>query len=203
MANLQKVALNQNVAAVSVFVFLLAGFTSYLFLLPNRQKALNAQAMAQAQEAGTASDLKSLQDAQRQLQQAIAAMTARGVSLATASLALPENEDVPAMYIQMENLVSTAQSHGLANVKYSVGTPVQDPTTKMAQVPLTITATGSYADIKAFLPVLENSLRPISLQQISLSPDTNTASSTTYTVSLSGIAWGNTLSDAYSPASSK
>jgi len=208
MANFQKTSPSQTVSAIAIF--LIAGSLAYTYfvLLPARQTAYSAKNAAIAKNAGLTQDVANLKNAKAQLSQAETAMTNYGVNLNNASLAMPATEELPNLYVEMESLMVDAGAGGLTNPQYTLGPPALSTSGASAQVPVSITASGSYADLKAYITLLEDSLRPIVIDQVSFQAGSQSSSSSTdssnaspadgYSVNITGSFWSSGLSAAYS-----
>lgn len=190
---LQKTTLDQNVAAISVFVVLVCAFVSYLWLLPNRQTNQSALNQAQAQKAGLQKDKSNLDSAQNRLDQAKQALSDSGVDITKAQAAMPAFEDVPGLYIEMESIAAKASAAGYTDASYTLGTPTSDTASKIAKVPVTFQAKGTYLSLKALVATLESSLRPMVIEQVSFA----TATDGKYAMTLAGSFWASALSPAY------
>ena len=202
MATLTATPSNPNkTLSLLGIALLIAGFGgSYYFLVPKLQTARTDKATATSTEKGLVQDVATLQQAQRDLGSAQSALEAKGVDFAAIPSHIPPTEDLPNLYIQMENLVAVNQ--GVKKLEYQLAQPVTDPSGKGAKIGISITGIGSYTAIKGLIMMLENNIRPVIITQIGLSAYTAVDSQKdvpdgSYTVSISAYTLAQNLSSAY------
>lgn len=189
-------------------LFLIAGIGgAYMLLLPNLQAKRTDLAAAEAELAGLKQDVQTLETAERNLASAKAELEARNVNFARLSVHYPRTEEVPNIYLQIEEIIQT--NPGARNVMYSVGQPVETGTGQ-ARVPVTLTTSGEYSAMKEFLNQLQHNIRPFVLTQVVMAEATHALASDgrtqvtlppgSYSMNVTGYVASETLSPAYAPA---
>lgn len=158
---------NQTVSLIAVLAVIAGLAMNYVVIAPRLRLARQDLASKWAVEAGLDTDIAALTRAEGDLRGAGIAMAQRGVSLDAVASVLPADEDVPGLYVQMESLMKEG---GIYQPTYQINTPLIDPIHREVKVPVTISATGGYADLKAFLTAMENAKRPLSFTTIGFAP---------------------------------
>lgn len=185
---------------VLLMIVSLAGV--FEFLAPRLTDARANLASDQAKLKGLQSDVDVLTTAKNQLAQDEKALQDdRGVDFTKLPLIYPKTEDMPGLYLQLEALMQRGLAEGVTSPSYQVTAPVLDATEGSVHIPVTISAIGQYAQLKTFIALLEQNLRPISIQTINLSQtldkDKGTPSGL-FTLNVAGIVRAESLSSAYS-----
>lgn len=189
-----------NSTALTLGILLILSSFGYMYFLgvPALKAAKQDKEMKTAQHEAKQAEITQLQSAQSKLTQKEQELTSAGISPAALQSILPLSEEVPSLYLQMETIVKQATT--LSNITYQIGKPIQDPIDGIAKVPLTISANGSYANLKNFLKTLENNTRPASLTSITLNQSgdpTKPQDSKLMSLSASGYFSAQTISAAY------
>ena len=147
-------------------LFLLVGLGgSYEFLAPRLLTARTDLATSQAQLDTITSEVAQLNVAQQNLVVAKQSLTNRGIDLNKALEVMPATENVPGLYIQLEDLMTRGGQAGVSETNYQVSDPIID-TDGTAKVPVTITGFGSYSDLKNFITMAETNIRPLSFTTV-------------------------------------
>jgi|GEM_PF-3827037 len=196
---------NQNVILTGVLL-LLVGFASiYYFFMPQLITARTNQAAAQATKDGLISDIATLQKATTDIGAAEFTLSSQGVNFGLMSQYFPTYEDVPNLYLQMENLIqSNPKAYG---VTYQIGTPLANTSAEGSgiNVPIVITAIGQYTDLESFIINLQTATRPLSFTEVSFTQYTPSVSDKnavpvpagSYSLSLTGYVRAEKLSASY------
>jgi Tfp pilus assembly protein PilO len=179
----------------------------YEYLAPNLKTSRGDLVAAQAKLEGLNTDIKVLTNAQALLQASLDTMQKdRGVDFSRIPYIYPKTEDIPGLYLQLEGVMRIAQAEGVALPSYQVSAPVLDSTENSVHIPVTVSGTGSYDDLKNFITKLEQNLRPLSIESLNLSQTLDKDKGTPtgeFTLNLAGIIRAQSLSPAYTgtPAS--
>lgn len=198
----------------SLILLLIAGWLiviglggSYYKLVPELKAQRTNLEEAKAKLEGLTIDVSNLELAQTNLETAKQSLIESGIDLNKAQSVIPLTEDIPGLYIQMEELMK--QATNLTKTSYTIGVPAGDTTLSGVQIPISINATGKYADLKLFLNVLRLNIRPLSFTSVSLSGNqsqTSPAPGSTaedlngkYLMSVSGFVRARGFSPEYAP----
>lgn len=204
MATKQPQNLNQTFILLAIGLFLIGGIGSYRYAVPNLKSAKTALAQTKAQNQGILDDIASLNQAKSAVDDAQTYLKNQlNVDPAQLRYVFPPTEDVPGLYLQMESLMSAA---GIESPSYQIGLPALDQD-GLARIPVTITATGSYTDLKHYITDLELNIRPISLITASFTQsvekDGGAPAIGKMTMSATGFVRAAGLSAAYSTKATK
>jgi Tfp pilus assembly protein PilO len=146
-------------------LLIIAGFAVlYQFQLPELEKVNATHKETLALEQAKKADVDALTQAQQDLSTKERFLAASGVTLQSLSSVIPSTEDVPGLFIQVDALSKNFSS--LSNVSYQVAKPVIDDA-GMVRVPLSLSATGKYTDLKEFVRTFESNIRPVSFSSVS------------------------------------
>ncbi|HSI20563.1 MAG TPA: type 4a pilus biogenesis protein PilO [Verrucomicrobiae bacterium] len=205
MASLQNQSgsSNKNVLLGGIVLLLLGVGGSYQFLSPQLKVVRASLAANQANLKGLESDVAALSTARLQLNQVKERMEIeRKVDFSKVNDVYPRTEDMPGLYLQLESLITQANTLGVKDAAYQVGTPVMDSTENAVRIPVSITGTGTYANLLAFVTKLEQNLRPLSLETFNLAQavdkEKNQATGQ-FTLNAAAIVRAETLSASFSP----
>lgn len=149
---------------VMIFAGLVIG---YQFLLPKMKDSKTAYDTAAAQLKGLKQDITRLRTAGERLEAAKAKLAENGVDLNILDAVAPQYEDIPSLYIQSEDLVR--RNTNLTQPSYQINPPVMSASGDY-RIPVNFTAIGKYKELKDFLKILENNVRPVSITSLTLSP---------------------------------
>lgn len=138
---------------------------TYQFLLPMLRTEKEKLAKLTAESAGYEQDIAALHQVEVELSAGKAELQRQGTSLTKLQSVVPQTEDVPGLYIQLEQLMKEASP---ATAAYQVGAPVEE-SPGVAKVPVSITATGTYGDLKRFITRLELNIRPLTFTTVTFS----------------------------------
>jgi len=188
-------SLNQNLLGIGLLLLVLGLGLSYEFLAPRLQTARSDRDTNQAKLNALTSEVAQLTDAQQSLAATKQQLTARGIDISKADEVLPPTEDLPSLYIQMEDVMKRSGSAGITNPAYQVSDPALDADGTV-RIPVTVTGSGSYADLKAFIVRLENNIRPVSLTSVAFATQ-ETNGTSKLTLSATGYVRAIALSSAY------
>jgi Tfp pilus assembly protein PilO len=190
-ASLMYIELGALLAIVSFAVI-------FYFLLPRLTEANAENAQATAQHEALQKEISTLTSASNTLTQL---ENQYADQFKAGKLAFPDTEEMPSLYIQLESITGTTP--GLVNVSYQAATPVADE--KGVKVPVSVTASGRYSDLKNLLNRLEVNSRPLSFTTIVFTQGSGSVAnnpegqSGILTLVASGYARAEALSPAYSP----
>ena len=159
---------------------------TYYYLLPQLTQERLATEQLRSKDTGLTADVAALGVVKSRLAQEKGQLATEGVDFTQITEVLPVTEEMPNVYLQMENLVSNPQ--GVQGVAYKVSQPIDrvtaDPSvatpvslngsnqTLTASIPLTVQAVGKYADLKIFIQRLELNIRPITLTSVTFKAGT-------------------------------
>ena len=183
-----------NLLGVLFLVIGLGG--SYRFVVPQLLANRTSLAKDQAINAGLKQDVSDLQGAQRRLDLAKVQLANEGVDLNVASQVVPETEDMPSLYIQMESLMTAP---GISKASYQLGEPAATESGTGVKIPVALNGTGTYPDVKLFINRLQKNIRPITMDSISFSVADSSKNDGLVTFSAAGFIMAQSLSPAYSP----
>jgi Tfp pilus assembly protein PilO len=201
-----KSSLNQILTLLAGVIVAVSFYGSYQFLLPQLAKDREQVAVEQASLSGLTTDVANLNSAQAQLNDAVTVLRQSGVNVDAAHNVVPLTEDMPSLYIQMESVINRMPS--LSKRSYQLSNPTKDVDGSV-KIPLTISAAGSYKDLKTFLESFEQNIRPASFSSIAFTPFLVTADAKTpdklasnglFTLNAVGAIRAQGLSDAYDPS---
>lgn len=202
-------ALRQSGSSTQTFsilaaLFLLVGLLgTYQFLLPRLKEANTALAESKAKNEGIQNDIATLEDAQTRMDAAKTALQSKGLDFNKLSAIYPHYEELPNLYIQMEYLTTVVPD---VTASYQINPPTSDGPGN-TKVPISINATGTYANLKTFLARLEDNLRPITFTSIGFAqaPDKDKdgkpipGAASKLTMNASGYVRADQISPAYTP----
>jgi Tfp pilus assembly protein PilO len=194
---------NQTLALLGVLLLVIGVGGAYYYFLPQLIDARTQEATTLAQKQGLEQDIQTLQQAQTDLGAAQVALQNQGVNFGQLQMHYPTYEEVPNLYLQMEALISGNPQ--IKNITYQIGQPVKE-SNEVVKIPMTVTGGGSYSDLKTFAEKLENSIRPLTLIQLSFAISTGDTSDKTkvvvpagdYILTATGYARAEKLSPSYS-----
>lgn len=188
-------SLNQNLLGIGLLLLVLGLGLSYEFFAPRLQAARSDEGTNQAKLDALTSEVDQLTTAQQNLAVTKQQLVSRGIDLNKAAAVLPATEDMPSLYIQMEDVMRRSSQAGITNPAYQLSDPALDADGTV-KIPVTVTGSGSYADLKSFLTRLETNIRPVSLTSVALTTkDAN--GSTSLSLSATGYVRARALSSAY------
>lgn len=95
---------------------------------------------------------------------------------------------------------SATTADGATTTTATTTTTTTDPATGLVRVPLTLTATGGYAAVEAFLAAVQQQDRLVLLTSVALSPTTTADGQTLLTLTASGSAFALPATDAEAAA---
>ncbi len=193
---------NKNLVLLGGLLLVVAIVVSLEFLAPQLTTARQQLEADKAKLAGAMTDVQTLQAAKTQLTSSMETMqTAHSVNFDKVASTDPVTEAIPSLYLQLEALMNDSLTKGISNPSYQVSVPVQDVTDGTVHIPLAISATGTYTNLKAFIATLETNTRPISIQTLNLAQTLDKdkgAPSNQFTLSIAAVVRSQTLSAAYS-----
>lgn len=197
---------NQSVGLIAFFLIVGGFLATYYILAPQLTTARTKQAEAKAKLDGLNADIKTLETAKQDMGKAMDDLTAKGVDFSALRTNFPLTESIPDVYLQVEDVITLNPS--LRKVDYQIGQPVLDLEGKGVRIPITMTATGTYGDLKNLLVSMETNIRPFILSQVSLatytpSQDDRDIPSGAYVASLTGYTLSEKLSASYATTTSK
>lgn len=155
---------NSDLIMLGIFLLIIGIGGSYKFLIPSLISTKGENQKLTATSSGLQQDIANLKAAQSSLNIAQKNLAAEGVNLSLINQVIPSNEEIPWLYLQMEYLMKNAPN--LTDPIYKIGTPVIDKVGGEGQVPISVSATGKYGDLKTFITQLENNIRPIVITSI-------------------------------------
>ena len=204
MATKQPQNFNQTFILLALAFFLIGGVACYKYAIPNLKTAKTALAQKKAQNQGLIDDIANLSQAKSAVDDAQTYLKNQlNVDPAQLRYVFPPTEDVPALYLQMEEL---ARTQGIEGATYQISPPAVDQD-GLVRIPVTISATASYTDLKHFMSDLQLNIRPISLVTVSFSQavtkDGTAPDSGKMTMSATGFVRAASLSSAYSIKATK
>jgi Tfp pilus assembly protein PilO len=192
---------NQWVVFIGLLLLMLGVAGTYYYFLPDLQSHRELVVSTRAQSEGLDADIKTLTDARHQLDSAKATLIQKGVDFSKVAAAVPATESVPELYIQMEDLIKTAENTlGIVKPTYQISTPLVEGQ-NIAKVPVAVGASGTYPSLKAFITNLEHNIRPLTITSLSFTQPTNEAPGSPdniYTLTVTAFARSESLSPAYS-----
>lgn len=145
-------------------LLLIAGLAgSYQFLMPNLRTANTEASTEQTKYQGLKQDADNLQSISIQLVKAKQKLSDKGLTPEVLSSIIPDTEDMPDLYIQMENFVSTWKPS--TALTYQLGTPTSTP--DGVHIPVTLVGTGVYSQLKQLVHSIEVMQRPVTISTIS------------------------------------
>jgi Tfp pilus assembly protein PilO len=101
-----------------------------------------------------------------------------GSSRDTITTALPTNPALPQLWAMMEN-IGTTSGVAINSVSSSAASDAEAPAgSPLQQLPITVSAQGSYAAIQSFLSNIELSTRPLRVTNVALSGTNNSMQAT-------------------------
>lgn len=166
MATKNPTNVNQTIILITLLLFVLGGIATFKFALPKLHDAKVSLEEQIAKNKGLQADIGSLTQAKSQVQEAQDNLKNQlGVDPARLRYVFPPTEDVPELYLQMESIIQTA---GITNPTYQINPPALDQD-GLVRIPISISATGSYLDLKTFVSKLQTNIRPVSLLTASFS----------------------------------
>lgn len=197
----------QTVGAIAALLIILGIGGTYQFLNPGLQLASTNLSQAKAKNQSYITDIATLQKAQTDVDTAKRTLTDKGLDFSSIRYIFPQNEEIPNLYIQMEYL--TTNSAGVTS-SYQISPPISNAPGDV-RIPLSFNATGTYADLKAFITALENNIRPVILTTLSFGPAPDKDqqgkavqdAGNKLTLNLSGFVRSQGLSAAYSSTTTK
>lgn len=179
----------------SLFIF--ASFVVLMmFQLPALKEARVDLDSTQATANAKQDEVQRLTAAQTTLATKEQELRSSGVNPDTLSSIIPPTENVPSLYIQMEAQLKNAP--GLSKTSYQIGKPAIDPVDGIAKIPLTITTTAGYSNLKILMHNLETNIRPVTFSSINLSLTGDSTGPAPMTLSGTGFFRSQTVSSAYS-----
>ncbi len=191
---------NQTVGAIG-FLLLIASFALvYYTFAPKLISARNEEATSQAKLDGLNADIKTLESAKNDMGKAMDELRAKGVDFATIRNNFPFTESMPDVYLQIEEVVKA--NPNLKKLDYQVGQPTVTTDVKGVKIPITMTATGAYGELKNLIIGLETNIRPFSLSQVGFSAYTSGADEKdipagSFVLTLTGYTQAESLSASY------
>lgn len=205
--NSQSGTLGKNLMLITFLLVLVGIGGTYQFLLPGLTEARKENAEKNAKLTGLQDDLKKLQDVQQQLSEGEKSLADRGVDIKQLRQIFPSYENMPQMYIQIENLQKKTE---FVQSNFQVGTPIADPAGG-ARIPVNFSAMGSLDELKNFLNDVKQNIRPILVSNISFnqgvtvqSPSntsapaaTSQANASQYNLNGNGYVLVGNISDSY------
>jgi hypothetical protein len=189
---------------IAVILLLLGFGASYVMITPQLKRNRQNVEKVLAQEADLDRDIARLRAASAQLATAKETFTSqKGVDFNKLPTILPPTEDLPGLYLQMEALKIQAARDGVVSPTYQIAAPLPNPTEGNVHIPVTWSGTGSYDTVKKLLTLLEQNLRPLSIDNLSLTQTVtkdSKAVSGQLTVSITAIVRARGFSSAYAAA---
>lgn len=161
----QPKSINSTATSIGILLILVSFAAIILFQVPALKTARVAKAEQEAIHNSKLVEINKLTAAQASLSAKENQLRSLGVNPETLALVIPTQEDVPSLYLQMESQLKNVGN--LQGVKYQIGKPVIDPVDGLAKIPLTLSASGGYAQLKVLIKNLENNIRPVSFTTIS------------------------------------
>ena len=203
-----KASTNQSIVLTGILFFMLGAAGSFKLVLPKLQSTRLQISTAESQDQVVQQQVSGLNSAKSKLDAAVASLSQRGVSIDTVKQIVPPTEDMPSLYLQLESI--TSNTINLGNVSYIVAPPAVIAGSSGVQIPITFSATGTYADLKSFIATLEDNIRPVVITNLSFSKYTSNASTPLkniqgltingdnfFTLNVTGYVTAQALSSAY------
>lgn len=191
---------NQTVGAIG-FLLLIASFAlAYYTFVPQLISARTDEATAQAKLDGLNADIKTLESAKNDMGKAMDELRAKGVDFAAIRNNFPLTENMPDVYLQVEEVVKA--NPNVKKLDYQIGQPTVTPGVKGVKIPITLTATGAYGELKNLIIGLETNIRPFSFSQVGFSAYTGGTEEKdipvgSFVLALTGYTQTETLSASY------
>lgn len=202
-SGIKKNSPTQTVSLIAVLMLVLGLGVIYKWFAPRLNTAKQNLAIANAQLTAVNEDINALKQARAGLTKAKSDLDKAGVQVDLAKQVVPATEDLPGLYIQMEDLMSKAQTLGVVGPTYQVSLPVTDTASGQgAKVPLTMTGRAPYSVIKQWLTLGEHNTRPILFSSVSITPVPATTTGTVvpageFNLTASGYVRAQAMSSAY------
>jgi Tfp pilus assembly protein PilO len=191
---------SQTMQIVGIILLMASIVATYLYTVPNLQKANEEYANSTA----TLADLNTVVDGTKagkaKLDGAKRLLSGKGITVDFLHAIMPPTEDIPGVYLEMENVANTVG--GVTNFTYQVGVPIADAKAGV-KIPISVSAKGSYPNLKQLLARLETLERPLSFSSISLATSIRPEDAGAISLTASGAMRAHALSDAYSLIPSK
>jgi len=192
---------SQTAITLGALLLIIGLVVCYLFLVPQLKQANTALAKANADLASAQGNLTNITTASTHVAALKQKLAARNIDLNQISQVLPATEDIPSLYIQIQDIMDTAKGDlGVTNGTYQIADPVKT-TAGDIQIPISVTATGSYTNLKTFIARFEDNIRPITFTSInfavSSTPSDSGPSTDKVTLTATGFARSQGLSSAY------
>lgn len=166
----------QNFVAIAILLSLAVLGATFFWGAPR----LKAQRLALATQEKAVTDLQTKLEAIKQQEKKLLASEAKVQSLL---LALPKDEDVPNLIVMLEHI---AQASG--GIKFTNLQPAEPkPEGALLKIPVNIAFTGSYDQFQKLLELFRSSLRPFSVDVLSV---VKTESGVSVTIQLATFAQG-------------
>jgi Tfp pilus assembly protein PilO len=195
---------NQMLSIIAAFLIVIGVGGTFQFLNPRLQLAATNLSEAKAKDDGLVSDIATLQNAQTQVDTAKKALTQKGLDFNTLQHIYPQFEEIPSLYIQMEYIVAATPG---VSASYQISPPLSVGSADV-RVPIAVSATGAYSDLKLFIASLENNVRPFIISTVSFGPAPTKdqagkpvlGAESKLTANISGFVRSEGISSAYSSA---
>lgn len=159
-----KTSKTQSITQIGILLVVIA-FGYLYFAVPKVVENKKAFDQKTADLQAMKDDATHLADVKSKLE---TALMQSGVDLKEIDQVVPPTEDMPGLYIQMENILANNKDL-ITSLTYNLGQPVADPAPETtASISATFTGTASYAQIKSFISVVQHNLRPINIDSVSL-----------------------------------
>lgn len=156
----------QNLYAVGIALVLGAFALSYYYLVPKLKEARTELKTQEATLKQREAEVAALQRGKVVLEKGEAMLRTKGFDdEKKLNAVMPEYEEIPTLYIQMEQLKGKNPNTPFT---YTVGTPAEDKDGTV-KVPVTVTGTGSYAALKDLVANLEANIRPLTFSTVAFS----------------------------------
>jgi Tfp pilus assembly protein PilO len=199
----------QRLTVIGVAVALVSLIAAYTITLPRYRAARTDQLKSESVLAARLKDNEDLKEVEQQLTLAESQLAAVGVTKDKIAAVVPATEQIPELYIQLEQLMrqlSAADAGtGLRDGKvsgatYTLGVPQKQG--DLVEIAVSVQASGDYTAIKSFVASLQQNIRPLVFRTISITRTTTAEGKAvgggTLTVNLSGAIFAHDLSSAYS-----
>ena len=183
--------------AIALGAVLIAAAFIYMYTsqVASLKTANSSYLQAVATEEAKKNEITALNEAKVRLQQKEELLQSNGVTTAYLNSVLPATEDMPALYIQLEGLLKSVS--GLTSPTYQVSKPVADAENGAVKIPVTITASGKYQDLKNFVSNFESNIRPVTFTSIAFSQAADEKQPNAYTLTANGFVRSGSISSAY------
>lgn len=199
------------------FLLVILGFALVFYIFsPQLITARTEYETRRAELQGLKKDVETLQSASKKLESAKAALVAAGVKLENSSIVVPKTENVPDLYLQMEDLVARTKFY-VSDTTYLIGQPAgtaatAEGTTKSeVTIPVTVNFVATYPALKAFIQEMQVNTRPLSITQVTMNEIAKTTAKAagpndaptksypdgSFAVTLTAFARAEALSSAY------